>query len=175
MTSTRSYKQIAKLIICMGVSGSGKSTVAKHLAEAFDLEFLEADDFHPKDNIQHMASGKALTDEMRVPWVKALCSQIQSSDKSLVMAFSGLSFRHRQMMRDLARPCQFIHLAGPFDLILERMKKREHFMPPELLRSQFEALDSTDQEPDISPISIDSHLPDILEAAERISKRFLAP
>jgi len=116
-----------------------------------------------------------LTDEMRVPWVKALCSQIQSSDKSLVMAFSGLSFRHRQMMRDLARPCQFIHLAGPFDLILERMKKREHFMPPELLRSQFEALDSTDQEPDISPISIDSHLPDILESAEHVSKRFLAP
>lgn len=162
------------LVIVIGVSGCGKSTLAKHLAEHFKLTFLEADDFHSAENKAHMASGKPLTDAMREPWIDSLCAnikQLKERGEYAVLAYSGLRRAHRQRFRELGLKTLFIHLTGPKDVILERMSMREgHFMPPALLDSQYEALESTDQEADILCINLNKSPILIASEAEAIVK-----
>lgn len=161
----------AKLVIVMGVSGCGKSTVAKALSESFDYQFLEADDFHPELNKQWMSTGKPLTNAMRAPWIEALREHLSSfaNDKiNCVMSFSGLLRSHRAKMRELPLDVSFLHLVGEAKLIRERMSQREnHFMPESLLASQFATMEDTMGEKDISRINIAQDVKAIVAEAQR--------
>ena len=162
------------LIISMGVSGSGKSTVAQMLAQKFNLPFLEADDFHSAENKAHMAAGKALTDEMRAPWIASICEKIKTDGKSCVLAYSGLRRAHRQKFRELGFKTLFLYLNGSKELIAKRMSERAgHFMPVSLLDSQFASMEAPLNEPDIIMVSIDDTVPQIVANATQIAREFL--
>lgn len=151
------------LIIVMGVSGCGKSTVAQKLAKTFKGEFVEADDFHSEQNKKMMQNGISLTDALREPWINSLCAHIQDSESSLIiMAYSGLRRRHRQRFRGLGYNTLFIWLNGSQVLIAERLRNRDgHFMSGALLDSQFESLELPENEIDIFEIDI-SMAPEML-------------
>jgi gluconokinase len=165
------------LIISMGVSGSGKSTLAQHLAKDTGFTFLEADDFHSAENRAHMAAGKPLTDAMREPWIADMCRTIKAKldgGENCVLAYSGLRKAHRQKFRELGHPVMYIHLVGSKDVILERMKARtNHYFAPTMLDSQFDALEATDNEPDIVQISIERPISAITEDALELIKEFV--
>ncbi len=162
------------LIISMGVSGSGKSTVAQMLAQKFDLPFLEADDFHSAENQAHMAAGKALTDEMREPWITNLCEKIKTDNTSCVLAYSGLRRAHRQKFRALGFKTLFLYLNGSKELIAQRMSERAgHYMPVSLLDSQFASMDAPQDEPDITRVSIDATVPEIVACATQVANDFI--
>lgn len=165
-------KNSLKLIIVMGVSGCGKSSVAKKIADELGWPFLEADDFHSKEAKQHMAVGKPLTDVMREPWLQRLADAICIEPKqNMVMAYSGLRRNHRQRFRDLGFDTLFIHLHGDQQVIEQRMKKRKnHFMPSSLLTSQYDALELPNHEPDIVTINIGLDLKGVIERAHAAAK-----
>lgn len=166
------------LIICMGVSGCGKTTLARNLAWDFGFEFLEADDFHSAENKSHMASGKPLTDAMREPWITAMCDalrQHQAGGKSCVLAYSGLRRAHRARFRQLGYPTLFLHLAGIQDIIRQRLEIRsDHFMPTGLLDSQYAALEAALDEPDIKIIDVGLSIGEIHRQATALVQTFLA-
>lgn len=165
------------LVICCGVSGSGKTTLAEHLAEHFGFCFVEADDFHPPVNKAHMASGKPLTDAMREPWVDALCEHFVNQfaeGKSCVMANSGLRRKHRDRFRSLGQSTLFFYLTGPKEMIRKRMEVRAgHYMKPELLDSQYEALELPENEPDVIAIDVSQTIPNIAAQAHAYVRNFL--
>ncbi|WP_019601954.1 gluconokinase [Teredinibacter turnerae] len=156
-------------IIVMGVSGSGKTTLAQHLAKRLGIAFLDADDFHPATNKAHMASGKPLTDAMRLPWVEILRQRLNTeitAGRSLTLAFSGLRKSHRELLRQSQGQKVFFHLTGTKALIAERMIARSgHFMPESLLDSQFDALEPPISEPDIIPLHIEHSIEQLTEQA----------
>ncbi len=158
-----------KLIVVMGVSGCGKSSIAKHLATHFDYEFVEADDFHPQENLDHMANGKALSDDMRAPWIQLLQAHLKQAAKakrSCVMSFSGLRRLHRAKIRDLPFDTLFIHLEASKQLISERLNSRAgHFMPASLLDSQYEALEPANKKEKIISINVEPSLENVCKAA----------
>ncbi|WP_132876023.1 gluconokinase [Tamaricihabitans halophyticus] len=128
----------------MGVSGSGKSTVATLLAERLNVPFAEADEFHPPANIAKMRGGHPLTDEDRWPWLRALAGWI--SERGMrdggVVTCSALKREYRRLLIDASADVWFLHLAGDRKLIADRMRHRSgHFMPPELLDSQLADLE----------------------------------
>jgi carbohydrate kinase (thermoresistant glucokinase family) len=137
------------VIILMGVSGCGKTTVGKRLANKLDLPFYDADDFHPFENIEKMKSGEPLTDADRHPWLAALSWEIEKWNQGdgAVLACSALKKNYRAILNpDISDQVQFVYLKGSEELILNRMQQREgHYMPPELLRSQFEALEEPEK------------------------------
>ena len=128
--------------IC-GVSGCGKSTIGQLLAEKLNIEFIDGDDFHPKANVDKMASGIPLTDEDRVGWLEAIHSYVSQKKHSLVVACSALKEKYRTVLRgELDTPMHWIFLTGSYELILSRIKARKgHFMPEDLLQSQFDILE----------------------------------
>ena len=129
----------------MGVSGCGKSTIGKTLASSLEIPFIDGDDFHSDTNVAKMSQGQPLTDDDRLPWLQAINTYAKESTADLVVACSALKKIYREWLsQDLN--CKFILLEGSFQLIHERMKSRDgHFMPPELLQSQFDALEITDE------------------------------
>ena len=137
-----SEKKPAPLIMVMGVSGSGKSTLAKALAKSLSLPFLDADDFHPESNLKKMQAGRALNDKDRQPWLEKLAQELLfRQDSGAVLACSALKEKYRDTLGEFI-PLKTIYLKGNYDFIRERMEKRSgHFMPPELLQSQFNSLE----------------------------------
>jgi gluconokinase len=131
-------------LVVMGVSGVGKTTVAKLLAERIGYEFAEGDDFHPPENVEKMSSGIPLDDEDRQPWLRALADwtrRKRAAGSSTVVTCSALRRRYRDVLREGAPDTYFVHLVGSQSMLLDRMGKRQHFMPPALLQSQFDALE----------------------------------
>jgi len=170
-------KEAPALLICMGVSGCGKSTVATSLADQFDLEFIEADEFHSDANRAHMAAGNALDESMRRPWIDSICDALGDhlqGNRNCVLACSGLRRAHRQRFRELGFRAQFIHLCGDKELMAARMtQRRDHFMPTELLDSQYSDLEATDDEADIVSLDIKADLPQVLSQAAAMTRIFL--
>ena len=131
------------LIIIMGVSGCGKTTIAKHISEHLSFKYLESDDFHSAENKQHMQSGQPLTDDMRWPWIQNICEAVHANDQNIVLANSGLKSAHRAHFKKLERQVNFIYLQVRQNIIQSRLNLRQdHFMPTSLLESQFRDMQS---------------------------------
>jgi len=132
------------IILVMGVSGSGKSTVGREIARRLGWHFIEADDFHSPTSVAKMQRGEPLTDEDREPWLATLAAEIAAAverGEDTVVACSALKHRYRQTLLAPATDWLVVYLRGSFDLVERRMEDREHFMPPALLESQFEELE----------------------------------
>lgn len=134
------------VIIVMGVSGSGKSTVGPLLASKLNLPFKDADHFHPESNVKKMESGTPLTDTDRTPWLQELNHSLKKwkDNGGAVLACSALKKAYRNILKKDLRDEDiiFIHLDGERKLIAERLKTRSgHYMPTSLLQSQFDTLE----------------------------------
>lgn len=161
----------------MGVSGSGKSTIAAQVANDFDYDYIDADDFHSDEAKAKMSASEPLTDELRNEWMQRLTlflSKESQQDKPLVLAHSCLKKVHRNMLRTVGFQCHFFFLDGSEALISERMKNRNgHFFPMSLLRSQFQALEHPKlsqrvrEELDISLVNIEQSPAAIISQIEQ--------
>jgi len=154
-------------LIVMGVSGSGKTTIAELLAERLGWAFAEADDFHPPANIEKMSAGTPLTDEDRWPWLRTIAqwmSEQTGLGHNTVVTCSALRRVYRDVLREGHGQVRFVHLAGSKDTIESRLDDRSgHFMPAALLDSQFETLELLDSDEDGVVISISATPDDIVE------------
>lgn len=132
------------IVVIMGVSGSGKTTIGSLLANSLDWEFYDADDFHDQANRDKMSQGIPLTDQDRSTWLTSLRELIQesiNSATSMVLACSALKEAYRSKL-NVNGQVKFIYLKGTYTEIESRLKNRTgHFMPVKLLKSQFEILE----------------------------------
>lgn len=130
----------------MGVSGAGKTTVGRALAERLDCAFYDGDDFHPPENVAKMAAGEPLQDRDRRPWLaklNELITGLSRRNKGAVVACSALKRDYRRQLARGVPGVTFVFLQGSFELIEARMRARDdHFMGVQMLESQFEALES---------------------------------
>jgi gluconokinase len=131
------------LIVVMGVSGCGKSTVGLALADRLRIPFLDADDLHPASNVDKMSRGIPLTDDDRAPWLSAVGEKLaRHGVTGLVVACSALKAAYREVLRRHAPEVFFVHLESSKQVIATRIVVRsEHFMPLTLLDSQLETLE----------------------------------
>ena len=136
---------MGKIYFIMGVAGSGKSTIGELLAKKLNMPFFDADDFHPPANIQKMAAGTPLDDADRLPWLEniARTARQHTGRQGAVIACSALKSQYRSVLAaGIEAHVQWIYLQGNMETIRQRMENRkDHFMPPGLLRSQFDALE----------------------------------
>jgi gluconokinase len=130
------------IVVVMGVSGSGKTTIGRLLAARLGCEFIDGDDFHPPDNVAKMSSGVPLSDEDRRPWLELLNGKLRERDKA-VLACSALKESYRAVLSRGLPGRRFVHLQGDIELIRARLAERRHrYMPASLLESQFAALEA---------------------------------
>ncbi|UGY90547.1 gluconokinase [Streptomyces gobiensis] len=158
---------VTPLLVVMGVSGSGKSTIGTLLAERLGVPYAEADDFHPPVNIRKMSTGTPLDDEDRRRWLDSIARWLTEHRwHGGVVSCSALKRSYRDRLRQTTPELVFVHLDGPLELIARRLARRsDHFMPENLLRSQFEALEELrDDEPGVT-VSIDAAPEDIADRA----------
>lgn len=147
-------------LVFMGVSGSGKSTVARAVQERLGWEMAEGDDFHPPENVAKMSEGTPLTDADRWGWLESLAAwtaEREARDEPTIMACSALRRAYRDVLRRGGENTFFVHCAGDQHLLLDRMNARDHFMPPILLESQLDTLESLG--PDEAGMDVDPALP----------------
>jgi gluconokinase len=133
-----------RAVLVMGVSGSGKSTIGKALADRMDWIFADADDYHPPANREKMSRGEPLTDEDRQPWLERLHDLIAEhalEQKAIVLACSALKEKYREILVGDLEGVALVFLRGDAELIAERMRQREHFMPVSLLETQLATLE----------------------------------
>lgn len=153
-----------EFIIVMGVSGAGKSEVARQLAATLEAPFIEADGLHSAANVAHMAQGLGLTDEMRWPWLEAVCAAARSeSRRPVVIACSALRRVYRDFLRNWLGDSgegevRFLFLDGPRSLIEDRLRARAgHFATVTLLDSQLATLEPPT--PEESAVAVSLTLP----------------
>jgi gluconokinase len=133
------------ILIVMGVSGCGKTTIGEMLAERLKCDFADADSFHSQANKDKMHKGIPLTDDDRWPWLKAIRASIvekQADNTTHVYACSALKHVYRDILRDGNKDVTFVYLKGTAELLKERIKTRKgHFFDPALLQSQLDTLE----------------------------------
>lgn len=158
---------LAKSIVVMGVSGSGKTTVGEMLASEIKAKFIDGDDLHPKANILKMANGEALDDDDREPWLERIRDalfSLQNKNERGVIACSALKKKYREKIREGNEHIRFIYLEGTMETIVSRISQRNgHFMKTNLVSSQFEALEPPVDELDVITINIDQDIYDIIK------------
>ncbi len=156
------------VIVVMGVSGCGKSTIASMLAQRLHWIYEDGDWFHPRSNIEKMHAGQPLTDEDRWPWLHAIAAWIDATRHAGnhgVIACSALKRCYRDVLVGERRDVRIVFLKGERDLIARRLAARDgHFMPPSLLDSQFAALEEPQAEERPIVVSIVPHPREIVEA-----------
>ena len=158
------------VFIIMGVSGSGKSVIAKKIAQRMNVAFLDGDFLHPRRNILKMADGHPLNDEDRQPWLAALNDAIfamQRTQKISLLVCSALKQSYRDCLRQGNPNLRFIYLAGDKSTIEKRLKSRKgHFFKPEMLATQFTSLEEPGpDERDVIRIQVDQPLDAVLKEA----------
>ena len=157
MNSDTSQHVQPLIIIVMGVSGCGKSTIAELVAQEINAFCKDGDELHPQSNIDKMASGIPLTDEDRQPWLETVADYAGKKaveHGSCVIACSALKYAYRETLNAAGRVV-YIFLEGSYELIASRMDQRTgHFMPGKLLDSQFEALEDPRLEPNVVTVNI---------------------
>jgi len=166
----------APLVVVMGVSGCGKSTVGGLLAQQLCAEFLEGDSLHPARNVERMAAGVALTDDDRRDWLLAVANHLQSAraaHQPLVVSCSALKRSYRDLLRNASNDLAFVHLHGDPVLLAQRMNARVgHYMPASLLASQLGTLEAPGN--DEHAITFDAALPPE-QIAARAAAWLIAP
>ncbi len=155
------------IVVVMGVSGAGKTTVGRMLADALGAEFLEGDAFHPPKNVEKMRAGIPLADADRLPWLQAIAAALDSrigQARDVVIACSALRRAYRRILAGARHDTHFVYLKGPETLVAHRLSARHgHYMPPSLLPSQFATLE--EPQPDERALVLDiSQPPDGLVA-----------
>ena len=142
------------IVIVMGVSGSGKTTIGRAVAERLGWKFIEGDDYHPRENVAKMAAGVPLEDSDRWPWLDALNRALRA-ERDAIVTCSALKESYRKRLLDGIEDSRLVYLEGSKALIAERVAKRKHrYMPASLLDSQFATL-----EPPAQAIRIDVAAP----------------
>ena len=154
-------------LIVMGPSGVGKTTTAKGLAARLGWPYAEADEFHPKANIEKMESGHPLDDADRAPWLGAIRDYITlqaEQGRSLVITCSALKMGYRDVLREARAHVRFVALMGSIDVVGARITHRTgHFMPKSLLKSQFDTLQPLDEAEDGVVIAVDVPPEEVVE------------
>ncbi len=155
-------------VVVMGVSGSGKTTVGRLLADRLGVEYGDADDFHTPENRAKLQAGTPLTDDDRMPWLTAIGQWLgERASSGAVVSCSALKRRYRDVIRSHAPDIKLLYCEGSIELITDRVANRSgHFMPPSLLESQFAELEP--------PADERAFVADIARAPEAIVDDFLA-
>ena len=149
----------------MGVSGSGKSSVAAALAQRLRVPFADADDFHPEANVAKMSAGHALNDEDRHPWLDAIGDWLANHcGEGGVMSCSALKRKYRDQLRKHCPQVRFLHLSGSPEVIGRRQASRPgHFMPASLLASQFDTLEPLEADEHGVVVDVDQDIDAVVE------------
>jgi gluconokinase len=156
------------VIILMGISGCGKSTVGDLLAKRLGVRFAEGDAYHPPENVTKMSSGYALNDDDRLPWLQSMAADIKRwSDQGIgaVLSCSALKKSYRAILSNGNPNVRLVHLHGEADIVRRRMAaRRDHFMPPSLIDSQISTLELPDAEENVLTVDIAAPQKDIADA-----------
>jgi gluconokinase len=152
----------------MGVAGCGKSLVGARLAARLNLPLVEGDDFHPPGNIEKMRQAVPLTDADRADWLQRLADELRALPQGAVLTCSALKRAYRDRLRSGAPRLRFLHLSLTPHQALERVASRtDHFYPPSLVASQFEALEDPAGEPGVQVVDATLHIDRVVDAAFR--------
>lgn len=155
----------SRVVVVMGVSGTGKTTVGRLLADELGVPYAEADDFHPPGNIAKMSAGTPLDDADREPWLDAIGAWAREHSPPApvpgavggVVSCSALKRAYRDRLRAAAPELFFLHLTGPRELVAERLAgRRGHFMPSALLDSQYALLEPLEPDEAGAAVSVDA-------------------
>lgn len=161
----------ARIIIVMGVSGVGKTSIAQGLADHLGGQYVEADDYHPPENVEAMRNGIPLNDDMRRPWLLKLGQAMAEMgaaqpDQPLIATCSALKAAYRDILRTHLPEAVFVYLHGERDLIATRMAAREnHYMPLSLLDSQLDTLEVPQAPENFVKVDVTGTIEEIIQDA----------
>ena len=154
-------------LIVMGVAGSGKSTIGETLAGRIGWRFEDGDRFHPASNVAKMSAGVPLTDDDRWPWLQAIADEIDrlcAAGERAVVACSALRRVYRDVLIHGRNDVRLVYLDGSQQLIADRLNRRKgHFMPPDLLASQFKTLEPPERDERAITVPIDASVEAIVD------------
>lgn len=168
MPAARPAAKPPLFVVIMGVAGCGKSVVGQQIAERLALPLVEGDDFHPPGNIEKMRAGTPLTDADRADWLQRLAEELQARPGGAVLTCSALKRSYRDTLRRAVPALHFVHLSLSPHQALERVAARtDHFYPPSLVASQFEALEDPCGEPHVLAVDATRHVDRLVEEATR--------
>ena len=175
MTELTAQAGTPHVIVVMGVSGSGKSTVAMGIATAMGWEFAEGDEFHSQADVEKMARGEPLTDDDRWPWLRLIGDWISdrvSRGQSAVVACSALRRAYRDVLREGRPQVRFCHVLADPEVVAARMRHREgHYMPASLLPSQLATLEDLEADEPGVVVSNEGSQQEVLDRALRALER----
>ena len=166
---SRVREPLPPLVVVMGVSGSGKTTIGTLVAHELGVEFIDGDSLHPLENVRKMAAGTPLDDDDRWPWLEIVGRTLHEHGErreGLVVACSALKRVYRERIRSQAPSALFLHLDGTVEVLTRRIEGRSgHFMPAALLESQIETLEPLAQEEGGYVLNIDQPVADMVDDA----------